>query len=291
MKACIVTLIYNNYNSLIKTVNSVLEQDFDYQYIIYDDGSSVLDDSVISELFDLIVNRKNVTYIRKEENQGTVKAFNFCLLKTSCELIIPLSSGDVFYDHTSVKEIAFAFNKGNVNLVTYDCLVYDEEPSKEIGSLLPKKKDRALLQLSSECILAHILQYGNFISGARTSYRRSFIENLGYFDEDFRLLEDLPFYLKSLSKGTKIYHLSKVIIYYKTGGVSTSGINPMLQKDYYKILSKLESGTYGSSGNLESSYRAWLMFHFGSKFQCFIVYPQKTIKLIYKKIIGKICLS
>ena len=60
-----------------------------------------------------------------------------------------------------------------------------------------------------------------YIVGSSTAYRRTILEKYNYFDIDYRLLEDWPFYLKLLENGEKISFLPAVTIIHNAGGVST----------------------------------------------------------------------
>ena len=141
-----------------------------------------------------------------------------------------MSCGDIFIDCHVVDSIINHFNKNNCYLCT--------ARRKELGGLeriLPKK---ASLKKLNNCnkTLNSILLFGNFIGGATTYYRKDVFEKYGYFDENYLLCEDLPYFIRMLSNNIEISPLDRVTIGYDLSGISSSKKrNPLLDKDYVNI--------------------------------------------------------
>ena len=62
----------------------------------------------------------------------------------------------------------------------------------------------------------------NTVSAAGTLFQRSFFSEHGGFDEDYRLLEDWPTWLKLARSGVQIPYLPRATVLYGHGGVSSA---------------------------------------------------------------------
>ena len=71
-----------------------------------------------------------------------------------------------------------------------------------------------------------------------TYYTKTILEEYGYFDEEYRLIEDYPFYLKITRNGEKVLFSDIISTLYRYGsGVSTSP-NASYQKDMDLLFEK-----------------------------------------------------
>lgn len=97
----------------------------------------------------------------------------------------------------------------------------------------PGKRGRKLRSQNWE--LFQTLAVSNIVSAAGTLLRKAFFTELGGFDEDYRLLEDWPAWLRLAREGYEIPLLDRVTCLYGAGGVSSQNLNaycaPELQKD------------------------------------------------------------
>lgn len=228
----IVVMVYKNFSGLERTVDSVIMQNYDnIELIISDDGS----DNYNDEYFDAIKEKckdhfVNLVIQHNDKNVGTVKHFNKLIQAAQGDIVCPLSSGDIFITDDVIESISEHFIKTG-------CLICTAKRI-EIGGnerVLPKKFQLKQL-VNSETSLNHILTYGNFIGGATTYYSKEIFKKFGYFDERYRLCEDLPYFIKLLDNKEQISVLDKVTICYDLSGVSTlKNRNRMLDDDYVNI--------------------------------------------------------
>ncbi|MBV7405702.1 glycosyltransferase [Enterobacter sp. ENT03] len=235
MKISIVTLTYKNWrylNTAIESVsNQLINNSMSVEYIIVDDGTEDFDYDLINKIlrekcpFDFKI-------VQNQTNVGTVKSFNNAIQHCSGDIIIPLSADDQFYSHDVVSNIAEKFSDPNVEILT--TLRVPVMNGKELASR-PLPHERQLFK-NSKKLLNYLITHGNFISGAATTYRKSTLERLDYFDERYRLLEDYPFYVKALTNHIEIYFMPIKGIKYGMDGISAPGkMNPQLRNDYKKF--------------------------------------------------------
>ncbi|MGL6064749.1 MAG: glycosyltransferase family 2 protein [Fusobacteriaceae bacterium] len=237
----IVVLTYRNFENIEKNLKSIFSQSYsNIEIIVSDDGSDNFDTKKIEKLLESkSKNIKKIQIIHHKKNIGTVKNFNEAIKKAKGEYIFPLSQDDSFYSETTVERIISNF--GNALIVTGIREVYLEN---EIIGEFPIEEDRKRFEKSK--FYEFLILNGNIISGASTYYKKEVFQKYGYFDEDLRLLEDMPFYLKVLSQKNKIKFISVKAIKYSLGGVSTmQKPNLMLTQDWIKMYEKEKIGKKG----------------------------------------------
>ncbi|WP_336213445.1 glycosyltransferase family 2 protein [Enterobacter sp. P82] len=96
----IITVVYNDYLGLKKTLSSVNEQssNVDFEYIVVDGKST---DSTVA----LLENSRLITKYISEKDNGIYDAMNKGLALSSGEWIVFLNAGDVFYDGNTLSKV------------------------------------------------------------------------------------------------------------------------------------------------------------------------------------------
>lgn len=220
-KVSVITLIYNNQDLLEGSLKSVYSQNLKnripIEYIVLDDGSDGFDPSKLEKwecLFHDLGIRLKV--IENKANIGTVKSFNKALRLATGDLIVPLAADDRFYDSYVLEDIIEYFLNNSVLLCT--------------GVRVPIRNDNELPSLPADNkkylfsdrvrLLKELVYKGNIISGSSTYYHRDVFKKYGFFDENYRLIEDYPFYLRVLSSGGDIAFIDRRVIKYGTDGIT-----------------------------------------------------------------------
>lgn len=233
----VVTLTYKNFSRLFKTIASVLMQDYPYfEYIISDDGSPEFPEHEIIAFIE--ENRpKSIEYriIHHECNVGTVCNLNQAYSTSKGKVIIPLSCGDEFYSTNTVSEIVNRFSiKGSQIICGARCLIDENGLEKRKMPYEFCMKKISKLNTPDNQHKAFVLrEFYEAASGSATYMKRELWEEMGHFDEIYRLWEDGPFFEKITSHGVCIdFAMELITIRYLIGGVSTGNVvNPLLKRD------------------------------------------------------------
>lgn len=282
-KVSVIVLTYKNFDKLEKNLNSIFIQNYpNIELIISDDGSENFDINDVKKIFERSRNNiVNKIIIIHKENLGIVKNFNEAIKKSSGEIIISLAGDDEFYDENVVENIVNSF--GENLIVTGIREVYSEQ-----GLLIGEKPNELeRKRLERKELYKFLIYNGNIISGASTYYKKKIFEKYGYFDEKFKLLEDLPFYCMLLRNNEKIKFINKKVIKYNMGGISTvKKINQVLNTDFitlYEEEAKLNSG-------YDKRYLNFLSdFHKNINRKCFVnISYFKYPEILFMKILSKI---
>lgn len=224
----LVTIITPTYNSnkeyLFEAVSSVLQQTYPkIEYIITDDGSQYFPEKEVQQFLEEHATGDNIVswqILKHETNVGTVKNMNAALQIAQGEYIFGLAHDDIYYDERVIEEWVEEFQSTDAKIITGIRSTKNLQTGME--EYLPTVAQRKQIRsLSPQRLFMKILR-GNVISGASTAYARACFQEYGLFDEEYRLLEDWPYYLKILSKGERIGMWDRPVIHYRWGGISNT---------------------------------------------------------------------
>lgn len=233
----VVTLTYKKFDHIYETLESVLRQNYaKIQYIIADDGSPNFPEDDIQSYLESHKSDNLISYsiLTREHNVGTVKNFNHAYRAAEGEVILPLSAEDVFVDTSVVTKIAKRFEQEQCDVLCTSRIMTDEylKPICYLPYIHNRKRIERMHSAFDQRKAFLLDEFFDMASGSVTYMRKSFLETWGYFDERFVLWEDGPFYLNYTSKGKKIHFAYDIVsIYYRLGGVSNSGVNPLMRQD------------------------------------------------------------
>lgn len=219
----IYVLMYKSVEGLSKTLSSIVTQSYPrMELIISEDGSGKIKEEDIwsyvqsyEKCFEkIIVNINN-------ENVGTVRHLNTVMKKASGNILCGISPGDVYYDKRVIQDVvAYFANNSKIFLVT-------SKRIDETDNLVrPTKKLQNILENHFEKYKKIMLRATPLISGAGTFYRRELFEKYGYFPEEFKLVEDAPYYSKLIDMGIEIGFLDCITYVHAAGGVSDKSTKP-----------------------------------------------------------------
>jgi glycosyltransferase involved in cell wall biosynthesis len=228
----VIVVCYKNTNTLFKTLDSILEQDYlQIQLIVSDDASAdfqveqikrYIDEHKYSNITDTLV-RANT------QNLGIVKHLNKILEFITGEYIKLIPPGDTFQRTSSLAEMVKAIN--NCGVLVSPVLAH----GRSVKYLTPSKKTIKKLSTSTE--LEVMLYARNEINIIGTLFRSELIRQQ-IFDENYYLLEDWPLWLKLSRQGVRFKFSENIYCEYALGGISTSGRNVQLRSDIIRLFER-----------------------------------------------------
>lgn len=205
VKLSIITINFNNFNGLDKTIKSVVSQNSnDFEYIIIDGGSTDGSAEVIKQY------ESQIAYWVSEHDRGIYHAMNKGVSKANGEYCIFMNSGDCLYDSSVVSRFVEA------NFVE-DIIVGKVFANTDMGQLsLPPVREISMYHLYSGAIP----HQGAFI-------RRKLLQDTPY-DESLRISSDWKFFLQTIIfKNCSFKYIEDNIAIYDTSGLSFSNPEPM----------------------------------------------------------------
>ena len=217
-KLSIITINYNNFEGLKKTVESVISQTYtDFQYIVIDGNSN---DG--SAEFLKTVKRDDYNYI-SEPDSGIYNAMNKGIKIAKGKYLLFLNSGD-FLENDNVLHTINHHLDGDYSILAGN-IVFDEDSGRRLREH-PEKISFSYL-------------VGNAISHPSTFIKRNLFLEYGNYDERFKIVSDWAFFLKVLGVNNESFcKISETITIFDTKGISSKNESlAMVNIEREKVLS------------------------------------------------------
>jgi len=216
----IITINLNNVNGLKKTIDSVIEQDFDdYEYLIFDGGST--DGS--KEL--ILSYGQYLNYWRSNKDNGIFNAMNEGVAAAKGEYLLFLNSGD-FLIERNVLSKAFKLNFEE-DIVVGNCVI--SKDGKKVFEVVPP--DEISLSAFFRKTIPH---QASFI-------KANLFKEAGCYSEEYSIHADYEFFLRALIVNNCGYrHINITITDYNLEGISSSPKNTSISSaEYQEIIERL----------------------------------------------------
>jgi glycosyltransferase involved in cell wall biosynthesis len=195
----VVTINWNNYNGLIKTVQSVLKQSvLPFEFLVIDGASS--DKSVAY----LKSNKYSILKWISEKDKGVYNAMNKGWRLAKGEYCIFLNSGDIFVDSDVLKNVSKLIDPSAD--IVYGCHLWG---SKD-GARWNPKKDFRFREILNHTPISH---QATFIKKAQ-------LEKVGGFKSNYKIIADWGVLLESMRMHARLQKISLDICIAEEAGVS-----------------------------------------------------------------------
>ena len=233
----VICVTYKKFNYVFKALASIVIQDYpNIELLIADDGSPNFPyDDIVSFISDRKnSNIKDIRILHSETNRGTVKNLNNAYKNAKGVYIVQLAGDDEFYSSDVVTKIVNTFLEKDYDFFLTSRVCIDE--NDEVIKTIPTKFERKLisrLNTKEKQYKAAVLgEFYDVLSGSVTYFKKSFIDERGYYDEKYCLYEDTPLYLNYLKKHSISFDFDIISIKYRTDGVSNpNNPNPVFVND------------------------------------------------------------
>jgi Predicted glycosyltransferases len=223
----IIILSYKNLKYLKETIDSVLNQTYsDIEIIIGDDGTEKFNIEFYKEYIknNSRNNIKNIIVYTNDINLGIVKNANKAANKSKGTYIKFIAADDVFYSNNIVSEMIHHMSENNLEVLTSNILFCNDNMNKLNDSDIRIQNYRNVLPLGKEPYkFFKLLCIRDVIGAPGVMFKRSLFSKYGYFDEEYKLIEDWPMWLKLSRSGHKIDYIDIISVKYRAGiGVSSA---------------------------------------------------------------------
>ncbi|MDI6049191.1 glycosyltransferase family 2 protein [Flavobacterium sp. XS2P24] len=215
-KLSIITINYNNFLGLQKTVESVTSQTWqEFEYIVIDGGST--DGSAAY----LESQTNNITYWISEPDKGIYNAMNKGIAMATGEYLFFLNSGDHFINTLSLQEVQKHLFKQDV--IYFNINVIHKENS---------------YVLENPAVLSFSYLHNNLPCHQCTFIHQSVFERVGYYDESLKIVADWKLLLQAILKHNVTYRKVDAVfsIFYKDGISSIPENQSIMEAERTQVL-------------------------------------------------------
>ena len=217
----IITINYNNFNGLKKTIKSVLSQNFnDFEYIIIDGGSTDGSKELIENVSD------RLSYWICEKDTGIYNAMNKGINAATGNYIQFLNSGDALANKNVLKYISEKIRGTNDQYDFYYTDVINQHNNEII--FYPK-----------QLTFRHFFDLT--INHQATFFKKELFEKYGNYSEHYKIVSDWEFYMKILFLHNVSYmHLNEPSVSFDfSEGISTSpNFTKLMNEERSDVLKK-----------------------------------------------------
>ena len=188
IKISVVIPTYNRANTIIKSIESALNQSYPVDEIIIVDDSSTDDTGLRVKG----VNDDRIKYFFLEQNRGAAGARNYGVSQAMNDMIAFLDSDDVWHPDKTEKQVGLKKENSDLRLIyTAYARIYDS--SREIYPDLSGNT-----RLDGD-MLSQIL-YENTVGTPTILMEKTLFDEIGGFDEGLRSLEDWDLVIRAAQK-------------------------------------------------------------------------------------------
>ena len=214
----IVVMTYNSSKYVIETLDSAYNQTYpNIELIVTDDSSSddtfVLVDKWIAHHRDRFV---NCQLIQSSKNTGIPVNLNRGIRSCKGEWVKVIAGDDILLPKCIEYLITYIRDNANADIVIG--LIkpfYILSDNKKYKKTLPRRKKRYFFSKESVFQYHYLLERSfNFAPGAFV--KKDLYGEIGLYDEKYKMIEDLPFWIKATRSGVRLYLLNKPCVQYRT---------------------------------------------------------------------------
>ena len=200
MKISIVTIVRNDAAHIAETIESVLSQDYpDLEYVIIDGGSTDGTVEIIEKY------RSQLAVFVSEPDKGIYDAMNKGIRKTTGDVIGMINSGDKYYPG-AFQTVAESFGSTPGRRIFWGDVQYEH-----LGRVKGFRENNRYI--------------GAFAPHPSMFVPRAVYDEIGLYDDTFRLLGDYDFMYRAVNvKNVGVLYVPELIAFYLEGGISDQRI-------------------------------------------------------------------
>ena len=200
----VITVNFNTSKDVHRTIRSVLKQDYPFEWVIVDGGSS---DESGENLRNVL--RPNDRFV-SEPDRGIADAFSKALRMASGEAVIFMNAGDEFADNSALSRLVEAWDRTKYRWVTGTAVVCRADGAELYTRFRGKVSDPWSL-VRKGCRVFH----------QATIAERTLFTDYGDFDPSYRTSMDYDLWLRWMAHGCLPQVVDVVVCRYRVGGVSS----------------------------------------------------------------------
>ncbi|MCP9199584.1 glycosyltransferase [Gramella sp. GC03-9] len=207
MKISIITVVYNNVDTISECIRSVLNQSYkNIELVIIDGGSSDGTQKEIEKFQD------KLGYYISEKDKGIFDAYNKGIRKASGDVIGILNSDDLLFGNETIARIVAAFSNSNAHLVYGHGMYIGKRNSKLIKRIYSCRKFRK-----------GFLKYGWIPLHPTIYVKKEVYQKHGWYSLDYSIASDYDMSLRWFEdEHLKKEFLNEWIVKMRMGGKSTT---------------------------------------------------------------------
>ena len=201
----VITVCYNEIDCIRRCMESVLRQTYkNIQYVVVDgastDGTTAIIEAYAADLF----------YYVSEVDNGIFPAMNKALAAAADGIVYFLNADDYFFSDDTVRDAVDCFvSDPGIELLSgrvrfFNTPLRDGTPYERADFSYVSKLDLYRRPIPQQCVFA----------------RRSLFDELGPYDERYRMCADYEWLIRALDRGTRVKQVDAYFCHFDYRGIS-----------------------------------------------------------------------
>lgn len=201
----IIVPLYNTPQLYLKEMlNSCINQTYKNWELVLADGSTITTVEEICKEYQLTDNR--IVYKKLDKNKGISDNSNEALKIAKGEYVALLDHDDILHP-SALFEVVIAIDKYDPDFIyTDEALTY---PHNLVVPVI--KPDFDIFYLKSSNYICHL-----------SIIKKDLLDKIGHFDSNYNGSQDYDLFLRVVDKTNKIYHIPKILYFWRAHAESTS---------------------------------------------------------------------
>lgn len=224
MKVSIITVVYNNVDTISECIESVINQDYKNIELIVIDGNST--DGTQNKIEQY---KNKIAYYISEKDAGIFDAYNKGVTQATGDIIGILNSDDFLYDNTIIGEIVKAFQIENSHIVYGNGVFVDQKDTQKIKRIYPSRPFKK-----------SYLKFGWIPLHPTIYVKKELYDKYGLYSLNYTIASDYDISLRWFeNEDLKKFYLDSWIVKMRLGGKSTTiGLQKRKSTEDLKIIKK-----------------------------------------------------
>ncbi|WP_435945566.1 glycosyltransferase family 2 protein [Dryocola sp. BD586] len=237
----VMVLTFNSATTIVETLDSILHQTIgtkNIELIISDDASQ--DDTAVVIQAWLDINRykfNHVHFLKHALNQGVSKNCNAGWQACTSEWIKTIGGDDLLEPECLELNLTYVDKNPDCNIVFSKMQWFGR-----INKVTPEPYNKDFFNLTAS-EQYNYLKFKSFNIAPASFIRRETLANIGYADERFRTIEDLPLWLRFTKNGNKLHYFPTITVKYRISDSASKHskryVNERFLEDLMKIYGEL----------------------------------------------------
>lgn len=223
-KVTVLMSVYNGEKYLQEAIDSILVQTFiDFEFLIINDGSTDKTEEILKSY-----NDPRIKIINNEKNIGLTKSLNKGLRLAKGEYIARQDADDISCDNRLERQIKLLDEKLDIAIVGTNYFRINEK-GDIIQEIKRQEKDKNIKKY---------LLNGNQLGHGTIMFRKSCIEKVGFYREEFKFAQDYDFVLH-FSEKYKLANIPETLYKWRINSNSVSVSRKIIQDRYANLALRL----------------------------------------------------
>jgi glycosyltransferase involved in cell wall biosynthesis len=228
----VAVIAYNAEDTILSTLDSILNQDYGayrIDLVISDDAST---DATVEAVKKWLIKYGACFYsarlLENESNIGVSANYNLACKGCTEEWIKLIAADDLLLEGCLTSNVEYIRREPSAKIVfSY------MEWFGSVKRITPSASQLSFFELDAKR-QNHLFRYFSFNVAPTQFIKSSLLKDIGYADERYRLMEDLPLWLKITEHGVPLHFNGVVTVKYRVGDSVSKTTERFINRDFVK---------------------------------------------------------